>query len=303
MTSSLGSSLGAIEATHVVPAEPDIIARFEVRGEPISKARARFTNKGGKTRSYTPERTRDGEKAVGSAFQNVAPGHEPDGSNAYAVDAVFYNGTRQRRDVDNMLKLILDGLNGIAWADDNQVTEVTGRKILTTKEKARTEVKITRLGLVDRRVLDCIRCGEEYESYPSQEKRKYCTLDCYHEELKEKRARSCEQCAITYHPRPGSKARFCSVECKSAAGRREVDCTNCGLRFSKQACYVKATNFCSPACQQARARPIRADRARGTCAKCEGPTSKREYTHCQGCATTGVTGKPHFELTVKEVRA
>jgi len=274
------------------PVEPDIIARFAVRGEPISKARSRFTNKGGKTRSYTPERTRDGEKAVAVAFRKEAPNHNADSTNAYAVDAVFYNGTRQRRDVDNMLKLILDGLNGIAWHDDNQVTEVTGRKILTTAEKARTVVTITRLGLVDRRVVDCVRCGKEYASYPSQEKRKYCTIDCYHEGLKEKRARECEQCGITYHPRPGAKTRFCSVACRSAASRRIVTCTHCGVDFTKQACHVTQKNYCSGVCQQAHVRPIRGDRARGVCATCGGPTSKRTYTNCQSCAFPNAKGKP-----------
>jgi len=34
----------------------------------------------------------------------------------------------QRPDVDNLIKTVLDGLNGIAWVDDAQVVEVIGRK-------------------------------------------------------------------------------------------------------------------------------------------------------------------------------
>jgi Holliday junction resolvase RusA-like endonuclease len=34
----------------------------------------------------------------------------------------------QRPDVDNLIKTVLDGLNGIAWKDDAQVVEVRGRK-------------------------------------------------------------------------------------------------------------------------------------------------------------------------------
>ena len=43
------------------------------------------------------------------------------------VFAVFFCESFQRRDVDNMLKLILDALNGVVWKDDAQVTEVSGR--------------------------------------------------------------------------------------------------------------------------------------------------------------------------------
>lgn len=34
----------------------------------------------------------------------------------------------QRPDVDNLIKTVLDGLNGIAWNDDAQVVEVSGKK-------------------------------------------------------------------------------------------------------------------------------------------------------------------------------
>ena len=47
----------------------------------------------------------------------------------------------QRPDVDNLIKTVLDGLNGIAWADDAQVIEVSGRK--GWGGKALTHVKIT----------------------------------------------------------------------------------------------------------------------------------------------------------------
>lgn len=35
----------------------------------------------------------------------------------------------QRPDVDNLIKTLLDGLNGIAWLDDAQVVEVSGLKM------------------------------------------------------------------------------------------------------------------------------------------------------------------------------
>ena len=47
----------------------------------------------------------------------------------------------QRPDVDNLIKTVLDGLNGIAWKDDAQVIEVTGRKEWGNFPE--TQVKIT----------------------------------------------------------------------------------------------------------------------------------------------------------------
>ena len=35
----------------------------------------------------------------------------------------------QRPDVDNLIKTVLDGLNGIAWKDDAQVVSVSGEKV------------------------------------------------------------------------------------------------------------------------------------------------------------------------------
>lgn len=35
----------------------------------------------------------------------------------------------QRPDVDNLIKTVLDGLNGIAWLDDAQVVSVSGEKV------------------------------------------------------------------------------------------------------------------------------------------------------------------------------
>ena len=69
-----------------------------------------------------------------------------DTETAYAVHATFFNGTMQRRDVDNMLKLILDGLNGVAYPDDTQVLEVWGRKTKVETGQARTEVRLYRIG-------------------------------------------------------------------------------------------------------------------------------------------------------------
>jgi Holliday junction resolvase RusA-like endonuclease len=39
----------------------------------------------------------------------------------------------KKPDTDNLLKAVLDGLNGIAWADDSQVIRVSASKEYSTE--------------------------------------------------------------------------------------------------------------------------------------------------------------------------
>ena len=87
----------------------ELVAEFEVPGEPVSKARARFSRQNGKTVAYTPERTKTGEQRIAIAYRAAGGRRCRDTETAFAVHADFLNGTMQRRDVDNMLKLVLDG--------------------------------------------------------------------------------------------------------------------------------------------------------------------------------------------------
>ena len=116
---------------------------FIVDGEPVSKERPRFTTRGGKPRTYTPGKTLAAERAVKDAFEAAAPGYTFAADASYTVEATFFNGTRRHRDVDNMLKLVLDGLNGVAWADDHQVVKIATGKAYAPGQ-ARTVVTISR---------------------------------------------------------------------------------------------------------------------------------------------------------------
>ena len=109
---------------------------FTVVGEPMSKARARVTRQGN---SYTPKTTVEAERRVRECFEATVC--EPF-SNAVGVELAFFQGTRARRDIDNMVKLILDAMNGVAWADDVQVNVVLARRVYTVKDRARSVIRI-----------------------------------------------------------------------------------------------------------------------------------------------------------------
>jgi Holliday junction resolvase RusA-like endonuclease len=117
--------------------------QFVVAGEPRSKERPRLNRKTGGV--YTPVATVKAEREVAAAYREVAAayGHALPLAGDVTVDMVFYTHSKTRRDLDNMVKLVLDGLNGVAYEDDFQVWAITARRIqVETKEQARTRVII-----------------------------------------------------------------------------------------------------------------------------------------------------------------
>lgn len=282
---------------HREMSECEVVAQFTIPGEPVSKARARFTKRGSKSHAYTPEKTKTGEETVAWKFKQAAPRHRPDSESTYGVFAVFFNGTRQRRDVDNMLKLILDGLNKVAWADDVQVEEVSGRRGVDVAANARTEVLVYKVGAVRKPPQgECAHCGGQFDMYNSwNNKRRYCSAECRVEARRLARVRTCVHCGKEFsNTHLENPPKYCSTECGYAARRRDVACDGCGVVFSKQACHVRKENYCSASCRDTAARKRRAKNAKGPCATCDGVVSKKTYKQCQACRTAGrpVTGKP-----------
>jgi len=141
------------------PAGP---VRFTVPGLPVPKARARVTRSGF---AYTPKATVNAEAAVRYAYLGAVPGRPPipagvpirleimahfpvPASAPKAVRAAVYAGAAipmsVRPDIDNLVKTVLDALNGLAWADDGQVAQITARKFRTTG-RARLHVSVAEI--------------------------------------------------------------------------------------------------------------------------------------------------------------
>lgn len=109
---------------------------------PVPKQRPAFNHK--TRRAYTPDKTRDYEKAIAEYWRQATNGFMYDKEQALIVNLVFglpipkstsksktelmANGTirpLKKPDVDNLAKAVMDGLNGVAWADDSQVVRVS----------------------------------------------------------------------------------------------------------------------------------------------------------------------------------
>lgn len=112
--------------------------QFTVPGRPQGKARPRFAD----GHAYTPYETRAYERLIASVA-NYAVRHASDysqaGPKAVYITAFFPiprslsaaekaarrgQSHMHRPDADNIAKAILDGINGIAFADDAQVVEL-----------------------------------------------------------------------------------------------------------------------------------------------------------------------------------
>ncbi len=120
---------------------------FHVEGNPQGKARPRFTRTG---HTFTPKRTVAYEERVRDRFLEAGGKRLPaDCYVAVSIDIVFpipKSYSKERRvmcaagkekpakkpDIDNVEKVVLDALNGVAYEDDKQVTR-------TTKEKRYTQ--------------------------------------------------------------------------------------------------------------------------------------------------------------------
>lgn len=122
--------------------------QFEVPGKIVPKGRPRFARRGKFISTYTPQRTKSYEQLI--AWTAKAAGVRPaEGSVSLTVTAFFKLpdsiskkerdrrlsiGHTQKPDCDNIVK-IMDGLNGIAYYDDAQVTEMSCSKQWTEQEE------------------------------------------------------------------------------------------------------------------------------------------------------------------------
>lgn len=109
---------------------------FVIPGEPQVKARPRVTRTG---HAYTPKNTVDGEKTVQAVFDEL--GIEPF-DKPVVVELEFYLGTKRRKDVDNLAKLVTDALNKRAYTDDHLIHSLWAIKVFVSPERARTVVRI-----------------------------------------------------------------------------------------------------------------------------------------------------------------
>ena len=119
---------------------------FSIPGEPVGKGRPKFARRGNFVQTYTPEKTASYENLVKVEYQMKYHGQQfPDVPLVMEIKA-FYgipkSASKKKRemmlthlirptkkpDMDNVVKVIADSLNNLAYKDDTQIVECTVRK-------------------------------------------------------------------------------------------------------------------------------------------------------------------------------
>lgn len=138
--------------------------QLTIYGEPVPQGRPKFARMGSRIHAYDPIRSKDYKQLVrfwATQYLKKIDGWKPC-MNALCVDLTFYLGvptswSKKKRteainglirpivrngDIDNLIKAILDSCNGLIWADDCIITDISARKRYTG-ELARVVIKIT----------------------------------------------------------------------------------------------------------------------------------------------------------------
>ena len=104
---------------------------------PVAKARPRM----GKHGVYTPQKTVSFEQSIRFAFIQSKQKILPEMPTLVAIEFYLPRPKKHkfyfpisRPDVDNLLKGVIDALNGFAWKDDNQITTLIGKKNYAEKD-------------------------------------------------------------------------------------------------------------------------------------------------------------------------
>lgn len=131
---------------------------FVVYGTPIGKGRPRATSRGGFVRMYTDAKTLGFEAAVADEARIAMKEWEPFDtpmqlqlSAYYPIPKSWSKKKRQQAvdgdlhpqvkpDLDNVLKAVLDAINGVVYVDDSQVINMVATKRYSTD--ARIEVYV-----------------------------------------------------------------------------------------------------------------------------------------------------------------
>lgn len=145
--------------------EPDMKkVSFTIPGEPKGKGRPRMARMGNFTKAYTPKDTVVYENLVRLEYQNeVGDWMFPDDAILDMRIVAYYgipkSASKKRReqmltgmirpskkpDMDNVVKIIADALNKLAYHDDTQIVDCQVRKFYS--EVPRVTVKISQIML------------------------------------------------------------------------------------------------------------------------------------------------------------
>lgn len=133
--------------------------KFVLSEKAIGKGRPRFTRRGTYVQTYTPAKTEAYQNRLKSAFLEQCKGqYDKDYTGAINIDIwAFYEPPKscskkkrvellesahlKKPDADNIAKCILDALNGVAYKDDSQISELMVHKYYDEEDKVIVKIE------------------------------------------------------------------------------------------------------------------------------------------------------------------
>lgn len=137
--------------------------KFTVPGNPRGKQRPRICRIRGKTITYTPKQTSEYEKLVRASYMAVSKAKfernlpleisilalypVPKSVNKKLKSSMLKGGIlpTKKPDSDNIIKIILDALNCVAYRDDAQICKVYFEKMYAEKPETKIIIKEIKL--------------------------------------------------------------------------------------------------------------------------------------------------------------
>ena len=129
--------------------------KFEFPVKAKAKERPRFSRKDKHVRTYTSDATRSYEHTIGMIAKAHMQGSRP--LNGQLIAEVCFAIRKPpttilacpKQDIDNFLKALFDALNGIAYQDDNQISEVIAKKKWSDRDLITLSLSPIPLGIED----------------------------------------------------------------------------------------------------------------------------------------------------------
>lgn len=134
---------------------------FSIPGEPVAQGRPRFSNRGNFIKAYDPDKSRnykafvkvlviDAMKKQGCTLSELPlevaiiayvgiPTSKPKKFKQQALEGL--QKPTKKPDVDNVAKIILDSITGIAYQDDKQIVKLSVSKIYSETPKVEVQIK------------------------------------------------------------------------------------------------------------------------------------------------------------------
>lgn len=138
---------------------PDGYVKFNVLGEPKGKGRPKFTTRGGYARAITPEQTVSYENLIMVEYRRQCGTRRFDDKDMIGIRIVAYYGipksvSKKKRkemlsgdirptkkpDNDNIVKVIEDALNDVAYKDDKNIVDCVVQKFYSEQPQIVVEM-------------------------------------------------------------------------------------------------------------------------------------------------------------------